>query len=85
MFTGVDDTNCSPESAERIFNAIGTQDKSLTIIDKVDATEENGKAMDHSAWTAPLSQSNLQLIVNALGQTDLEAQIKRRQEDEESS
>ena len=67
MFTGIEDTNCSPENSDRILQALGTEDKSLTIVDKIDDALENSKAMDHSSWTAPLSQSNLKLIVNALG------------------
>jgi hypothetical protein len=83
MFTGIADPNCPVSSSERILRELGTSDKSLTIIEKVDDSAEDSMEMDHDSWVKPLSESNLRLLTRALEEGGLPGTSMEDEADEE--
>ena len=47
MLTGAGDTLCTADSAKRVLDLIGSEEKELKIVEKLDASVEDSPPMDH--------------------------------------
>ena len=66
MYTGIDDTSCPVAQAKRVYDELGSEQKTITVLEYKDNDDKEAGRMTHECWALPLSDSVLDRVVNSL-------------------